>query len=269
VSVSGKGVSREALIIVVSIYKYFAPKWTGALTVPRLRVTQVASAVLNDPFEGRFVLEPSDSDREAAEADGYRGEWVQVDLFLEENFHDLGILCFSRIHDSLLMWSHYAESHRGFVIGFDPEHPFFRREVLTLDTTYQAWRRCGALGFGTLRDIEYSDQRLRVRMGDDTIPGLFRKSRDWCYEKEVRTIISLRDAEAPAEPRDNVYLIEVPASAVTEVIVGAGAGLTVHGAAVSLSRDTRYSHAKFLRATLNPRTYGLDFNSLNTQGVAG
>jgi hypothetical protein len=36
-----------------------------------------------------------------------------------------GILSLSETHDNLLMWAHYADHHRGFVIQFDETHPFF------------------------------------------------------------------------------------------------------------------------------------------------
>lgn len=30
-----------------------------------------------------------------------------------------GLLCFSEVWDSILLWSHYAEKHAGIVLGFD------------------------------------------------------------------------------------------------------------------------------------------------------
>lgn len=37
-----------------------------------------------------------------------------------------GILCLSEKPDIALMWSHYSQAHRGFVIGFNTEHSHFR-----------------------------------------------------------------------------------------------------------------------------------------------
>ena len=36
----------------------------------------------------------------------------------------IGILCLSQVNDSLLMWAHYADSHRGFVVEFDESSSF-------------------------------------------------------------------------------------------------------------------------------------------------
>jgi hypothetical protein len=36
----------------------------------------------------------------------------------------IGILCLSRVGDSLLMWSHYADQYAGAVIEFDGDNGF-------------------------------------------------------------------------------------------------------------------------------------------------
>ena len=36
-----------------------------------------------------------------------------------------GVLCFSKLHDSPLLWAHYGDRHRGANIGFDIEQPPF------------------------------------------------------------------------------------------------------------------------------------------------
>jgi hypothetical protein len=39
----------------------------------------------------------------------------------------LGVLSLSERYDSLLMWSHYADSHRGIALGLRTDHRFFRK----------------------------------------------------------------------------------------------------------------------------------------------
>ncbi|MGH7784851.1 MAG: DUF2971 domain-containing protein, partial [Candidatus Binatia bacterium] len=41
--------------------------------------------------------------------------------------NDFGVLCLSSTPDDNLMWYHYADGHRGFVIEFDSEQQEFRR----------------------------------------------------------------------------------------------------------------------------------------------
>jgi hypothetical protein len=40
---------------------------------------------------------------------------------------DFGVLCLSSVENDNLMWYHYADGHRGFVIEFDSEQPEFRK----------------------------------------------------------------------------------------------------------------------------------------------
>lgn len=51
-------------------------------------------------------------------------EWRGIQrnhYFLKSFDGDLGLICFSEIPDSTLMWSYYASSHTGLVFGFDTE----------------------------------------------------------------------------------------------------------------------------------------------------
>jgi len=49
----------------------------------------------------------------------------------QNRFNQVGVLSLSARPDSAVMWSHYADSHRGFVIGLDTNHDFFERDIRT------------------------------------------------------------------------------------------------------------------------------------------
>ena len=42
--------------------------------------------------------------------------------FFEERTRNFGVLCLSSINNSILMWSHYADQHKGIVLGFERSH---------------------------------------------------------------------------------------------------------------------------------------------------
>jgi Protein of unknown function (DUF2971) len=86
------------------------------------------------------------------------------------------VVCFSEKSDDLLMWAHYAESHKGFVVEFHPRHRLFADDE-----------------FGP---VDYQDQRPQVEdrhQGEEELGRmLFRKSRvDWGYEEEWRFVKSV------------------------------------------------------------------------------
>ena len=117
---------------------------------------------------------------------------------------DIGILCLSRKCDHILMWSHYASGHKGFVVGFDSNHRFFYdngKTSLCGDVTYQN---------------ELPEIILSSGIKGETSP-LFHKSDVWAYEEEVRLIKKL---DSSFEQDNNINLLEIPKDAILEIIFG-------------------------------------------------
>lgn len=99
------------------------------------------------------------------------------------------ISCFSKKYDSILMWSHYGDKHKGVCIEFDrPDKDF-------LDVKYSKKRCKFDLEDTTRRVLGYMLSNEEADVNDK---GLIRciskpfivKSLDWQYEKEVRCILS-------------------------------------------------------------------------------
>lgn len=129
----------------------------------------------------------------------------------------LGIVCFTDKADSLLMWGHYAEGHRGFAYGFDPRHPFFHSGE-------------GFEGTRLFRKVVYSRHRPRVVFSDARVPEdlfserlahefFFTKSDDWAYESEWRLVLPLD----PNERVEDEQHVRLPEGLLTTVILGSRA----------------------------------------------
>jgi len=127
----------------------------------------------------------------------------------------IGMLCFTETADSLLMWGHYADGHRGLVYGFDPRHPFFDQRI------------GGEDGVPSLQRVEYSRRRPRVTASDTRAPGdvlaeflanrfFFTKSHDWSYECEWRLVLPLD----PARSEDGEQYVPLAEGLLTTVILG-------------------------------------------------
>lgn len=125
----------------------------------------------------------------------------------------IGVLSLSEVPDSLLMWSHYAVSHTGFVLGFDPWHPYFNEVKGPKDE------------FRHLRRVVYRETRPQGAMiAMDGVDMFLVKSGHWTYEREWRVLRPLKDANLtfPATPFP-IHLFEFPANALKELIIGARA----------------------------------------------
>ena len=95
----------------------------------------------------------------------------------------VGILSLSQVKDNILMWSHYCQDHKGFVVGFDISHKFFDR-------------RSGNNNIiNNLRQVNYYERRhFQHITGYSDIDNffnslLFTKSINWEYEEEWRMVV--------------------------------------------------------------------------------
>ncbi len=165
-----------------------------------------------------------------------------LDGFLNEN---VGVLCLSEVRDSILMWGHYTDNHRGFVVGFDSNSSFFSN------------RRSEQDEFGFLRRVDYQRQRPNVVLSDSSSPACFQtKSEHWAYEKEWRLVRVLSDAEYQINDQQfPVCLLEFPNDAVLEIIVGLRSTRLFIEEIKSLVPGLR--KAALLRAREDPSNYGL------------
>lgn len=84
-----------------------------------------------------------------------------------------GILCLSGAPDVPLMWSHYADSHAGVCLGFDPEASYF---ALAQPVRYT--RRRSVVD----PTVQSEEQMLDA--------SLYTKSLDWAYEEEWRIVLT-------------------------------------------------------------------------------
>lgn len=110
---------------------------------------------------------------------------------IEHDIQSTGILSLSRLNKNILMWSHYADEHRGFCLGFQlskdiTDYNMDNRMVASDDVIYSADNPF----------LEYFikfAENNNIPKWDDFWPlliqiGLQSKSKPWKYEKEVRII---------------------------------------------------------------------------------
>lgn len=135
-----------------------------------------------------------------------------IQNWLRENLDKhIGALSLSEVANSVLMWSHYAYGHAGFVLGFDARHPYFNARLSEVDE------------FRHLRRVEYRNERPNAPLSDlSGIEMFLVKSTDWAYEKEWRIMRPLADSEnvADAQPL-SVHLFRYSSDAIKVVVFGA------------------------------------------------
>jgi hypothetical protein len=247
------------------VFKYLHPDRIDVLKNGLIRFTQPAA--LNDPFElrpnlsevRRFFdglhrnangISPTASDvlgTQEAISETF-GRWN------EDNASDLVFLSLSKNQNNLLMWSHYCDSHRGFVIGFDANHPFFTHAVNGSRSA--------------LQKVNYSRYRPVVPAPDQNPEQFFKentslltKSHHWKYEEELRMCASPKAANR-VQPGPNghpIYLFTFPKESVAEVILGYRMATDIRKTITAVVRE-KYQRAVLYQTALNEAEYDLDVN---------
>jgi hypothetical protein len=110
-------------------------------------------------------------------------EWGQLNMrsIVRDVLDEYGVYSLTELNDNMLMWSHYANSHKGVCLEFDSSDP---KDV-----------------FGQAVSVEYSSELPKINTMDSrpfygTVPAMTVKAKDWSYEKEWR-IIRSRTAGGP------------------------------------------------------------------------
>jgi hypothetical protein len=140
----------------------------------------------------------------------------------------LGILSLSALKDSLLMWAHYCQDHKGFVVGFDTSHSFFDRRLRDDDV------------FRCIKPVVYAKERPSRHVTDYSSGEAFfedllcTKSKDWEYESEWRMII----AGIFCMTQYGTHGLDaIPVEAIREVYLGVKSGQELKDCAAAFCRE--------------------------------
>jgi|SRR5215213_2583841 len=157
-------------------------------------------------------------------------------------FNDnVGILSLSEIHNHELMWSHYADTHKGLVLCFDERQSFFNRRRSENDEFY------------FVRKVRYSEGPATSLATIDGDALLVTKGTKWSYEREWRMLVPLRDATRSLKVGgDTVHLFAFPPEALRGIILGAHATVTLEDSVRNLlNARLELRHVHLSRALLD------------------
>jgi len=166
-----------------------------------------------------------------------------LDRQKEYKYNNFGIFSLTEVRDSILMWSHYAESHEGFCVGFNAQKlDTFRRSY---------WNKTRALI--DYVQVEYHEEVPILNPSEMKNEEVVKrqitiKSSDWKYEKEHRFILI-------GETNKSVLL---PDGIVSEVILGCRMPPEHKDKIIGVLRQ-RATRIRLFQAREKRDRFGLDF----------
>lgn len=100
------------------------------------------------------------------------------------------VSCFSKRNDSILMWGHYADKHKGICIGYNrPPKDFYDVEYVIKRVKFPLYNlACIVASYIIFDEEPVLESEVLLKKGLRTF---LTKSKDWEYEKEVRCLFSL------------------------------------------------------------------------------
>lgn len=146
----------------------------------------------------------------------------------------IGLVSLSEVRDNILMWSHYAGSHSGFVVGLDTESLIRDHDFDYIDR------------------MQYLDEYPMIG-GMDAVTEKFRKkffskSKEWSYEREWRI--------SKNHIKNRTYKLRK--ENFREIIIGCNASGGTKHQIISAVKEAFDESVKIYSAQRNPEKYSLD-----------
>ncbi len=243
------------------LYKYLKPERIDVLENKRIAFPSLFDQ--NDPHEGQLALLPDVNEMKEALNDNFRVEQVAYKVHFENRYSQFGVFCLCEKADNILMWAHYAENHKGFVIGFDTTNPFFNNSKWEMDQFLD--ERIVGKGFGSIRKMDYKTEKKKINIGDDysMYDIFFTKSHHWEYEQEYRIVKNISKPSDGTDIKMNKQfpLIQFPIEAVREIIFGLQTDENTIKNLLHLKSD--FPNAKIRKAYLNYLNYQIDIKDFD------
>ncbi|WP_397382896.1 DUF2971 domain-containing protein [Prosthecobacter sp.] len=215
------GTIKDGLLKVSRLSEFNDP-FEGMFSMPEtISAAQMRQYVRAGREDPRVAFSPTLAEIKCSESEMTRGikqrypeirrqrlvdlDRARDDLFLAASFSDT-----SQIDptNEILLWSHYANSHRGVRLGFEIN-----------DRDARSYK---------LENVVYDSKRITIELAGDPdknakllLKAYMRKSEAWSYEKELRLFLRLDRCESKIVAGKSLYFFRYPQAWISSVDFGA------------------------------------------------
>lgn len=243
------------------VYKYMSIE-TAKIVLSNCSVRFSSPTLFNDPFEmnvgfldfevdSAFFKRILSENHTAQECDAILKTFSTDDLrkayektFMHQQKQAL-VFCTSRSNANTLMWSHYADNHKGVCLGLIMPTIYADPEMVTMNVNYVT-----------------SIEPLKVLGSNDTerTYNMYRwintKSAVWEYEQEVRSFISNMNNQIPSGDKF-YYDINLDPQQIVEIYFGVGTSRADEAMITDIIKQRRYDVEKSGKMEISKSTFDL------------
>ena len=258
------------ILNVSCLYKYLKISHSFPTVDNLLTIRLSSPSLMNDPFE--FLIGKIETITKEQADDFVKREGLclkksvsGINKFFNDNHEKIlndqynvinshiRISSFSTENSNLLMWSHYADYHKGFVIEYDMETMISRMldenlPICLAPIIYSS-------DMPSISNLLFVDESKR---SEEMNKITCTKAQCWNYENEWRLIISQLDKKM--EDKENIDLPVQP-SEIKSIYFGVRCPQDEINRIRSITEDLRINCSLF-RATINKEHYKLDFTTI-------
>lgn len=173
--------------------------------VPKQIKSMLSDCDLQEVLESLKLQSEQDNDKVPSPLEGVLFLSLLPDIVHRMSF----VACFSEVVDSKLMWSHYADSHKGFVLGYDLRHHLNQptdKMILPVIYSKERFDALELLTYIVILGTKFKPVNPDIL---NSFKLLIYKSPEWRYEKEWRLILHNKNVTSGVE---GLYVPEKPNS---------------------------------------------------------
>jgi hypothetical protein len=224
------------------IYRYLSLEYgIRSLQEKRLRVGRLND--LNDPYDcsPHMIKVP--------EIAGGENKHFDVGYLAGFSVH-FGILCFSATISDPVIWSHYADSHKGIALGFDYPDP---RKEDVLKIHYDNNRK--VFNYPEIEEIKSHDpvEAMRHLIHE----GFTVKAKSWEYESEYRRFVLLEHCT----PVGLNYFYDLPIEKLKKIVIGVRSPIAKEDIELTLRKSSYPDGASITKAEIDLCEYRINVSS--------
>ena len=223
----------------ILLYRYLdANSALKSIESRSLRISRLSE--LNDPFEWRMGIAGV-----IPEGEPLVEKWL-ASIMANQN-KITGLMCFSATCEEPVLWSHYADKHRGVAFEVDynslPDH--------LIEMSYPSKRL--VVDGNRYAELQKDEPKLKEYLLPFIQQMLRQKSPSWVYEREYRIYFDLVK-DQNLQTAGGHYFVRIPDNFLTRVILGSKCLLEEQYVAKALEKSGLTS-TKVVRAKICNETY--------------
>ncbi|QTL93535.1 DUF2971 domain-containing protein [Aeromonas jandaei] len=171
-----------------TLFKYYSRLDASYFLNPTIKISYIGK--LNDPFES---IVNNNIKNKMLDYDTSKEFVLHKEMEFYWLLNHIGIVSLTETPRNLLMWSHYANQHKGICIGYKSN--YLDHHIHKTDPTLPVSYRPIKVNYDNVRYDPYIDslqsENKSQLIKNSILKTVLTKGNDWMYEKEHRSIIPL------------------------------------------------------------------------------